>query len=75
MFDKIVETICHSLCASVQIEMQKISAWQAKQKKGEIRTDHNLRMKQIKILLYVFLYRSGLQPSLVVMCACFLVSL
>ena len=30
---------------------------------------------KIKILLYVFPYRSGLQPSLVVMCACFLVSL
>ena len=27
------------------------------------------------MLLYVFPYRSGLQPSLVVMCACFLVSL
>ena len=49
--DKIVETICRSLRASFLIEMQKISAWQAKQEKGEIRTDHNLRMKQIKMLL------------------------
>ena len=32
MFDKIVETICHSLCASVLIEMQKIAAWVGKAK-------------------------------------------
>ena len=36
MFDKIVETICHSLRASVLIETQKIAAWQAMQEKGSL---------------------------------------